>query len=81
LNKTIFWKKCTFLVKKCIFWKKNGFLTPCLAPPSKVVLELFVWGLISYLAMKKKVPAISGRKSPTNFSIFTPTFLAIFHQF
>ena len=36
------------------FLEENGFLTPWLAPASKVVLELFVWGLISYLSMKKK---------------------------
>ena len=63
------------------FLEENGFLTPCLAPPSKVVLELFVWVLISYLSVKKKVPALSGKKSQPHFSIFTPTFLAIFHQF
>jgi len=68
-------------LEKMHFLEKNGFLTPCLAPPSKVVLELFVWGLISYLSMKKKIPALSGKKCQTNFSIFTHTFLAIFHEF
>ena len=67
--------------KKMHFLEKNGFFTPSTASLSKVVLELFVWGLISYLPMKKNIPALSGKKSRTNFSIFTPTFLAIIHQF
>ena len=67
--------------QKMHFLEKNGFLIPCLALPSKVVLELFVWGLISYLSMKKKVPALSGKKSPTNFSTFTPTFWPYFINF
>jgi len=44
----------SFSARKLHFWEKNGFLTSCLAPPSKVVLELFVWGLFAYLSMKKK---------------------------
>ena len=67
-----------FSGQKIHFLGKNGFLTPCLAPPSKVALELFVWGLISYLSMKKKIPALSGKKCQTNFSIFTPTFFTYF---
>ena len=36
------------------FLEKKWLFDPWLAPASKVVLELFVWGLISYLSMKKK---------------------------
>ena len=63
------------------FLVKIGNLTHWAARDSKVVLEFFVWGLISYLFMKKNIPALSGKKCQTNFSIFTQTFLAIFHQF
>ena len=63
------------------FLEKNGFFTYWAARGSKVVLELFVGGLIYYLSVKKNIPALSGKKSQTNFSIFTPTFLAIIHQF
>ena len=35
------------------FLETNGFLTPWTAPDRKVVLELFVGGLFSYLFVKK----------------------------
>jgi len=63
------------------FLEKNGFFTYWAARGSKVVLELFVRGLISYLSMKKKIPALSGKKCQYIFYIFTHTFLAIFHEF
>ena len=63
-----------FSGQKIHFLEKNGFLTPCIALPSKVVSELFVWGLISYLFLKKNIPALSGKKCETNFSCFTPQF-------
>ena len=64
------------------FLGKNGFLTHWAARGSKVVLELFVFGLISFLFMKKNNLALSGKKSQTIFFILTPTlFLPIFHQF
>jgi len=74
-------EKKSFSGQKKHFLEKNGFLTHWTARDSKVVLELFVWGLISYLSMKKKIPALSGKIFQTNFSIFTHTFLAIFHEF
>ena len=53
-----------------------GFLTHWTARDSKVVLELFVWGLIYYLSMKKKIGGLWRKKCQTNFPILTPTFLA-----
>ena len=47
----------SFSAQKLRFFRKNGFLTPCLAPPRKVVLEIFIWWIISYLSMKKNIPA------------------------
>jgi len=69
----------SFSGQKRHFLGKNGFLTLWAERGSKVVLELFVWRLIPYLFMKKNLPALSGKKYQTNFSIFTPTFLAKFH--
>ena len=77
----IFLEKTSYSGQKMHFLEKNGFFTHWTARDSKVVLELFVWGLISYLPMKKNIPALSGKKSQTNFSIFTPTYLAKIHQF
>ena len=71
-------EKKSFSGQKKHFLEKNGFLTHWTARDSKVVLELFVWGLISYLSMKKKIPALSGKKCQTYFSIFTPTFFTYF---
>jgi len=71
----------SFSGQKMHFFGKNGNLTHWAARGSKVVLEYFVWGLIFYLSMKKKIGGLWRKKCQTNFSIFTPTFLAIFHQF
>ena len=57
-----FFGKMSFSGQKRHFLGKNGFLTLWAARGSKVVLELFVWRLISYLFMKKNLPALSGKK-------------------
>ena len=68
-----FWPKNLIFEKKWIFYPFT-----CSDPHS--CIRTFVWWLISYLSMEKKLPALSSKKYKTNCSIFTPTFLAIFHQ-
>jgi len=71
----------SFSGQKMHFLGKNGNLTHWAAWGSKVVLEYFVWGLIFYLSMRKKIGGLLRKKWQTNFSIFTPTFLPYFINF
>merc|ERR1711884_237484 len=63
------------------FLEKIGFLTTCLAPPRKVVLELFVWGLISYLFCKKIFRHFPAKNVGPIFLVLTPHFWQNFISF
>ena len=54
------------------FFEKNGFFTPSTASLSKVVLELFVGGLISYLSVKKSRSGNFRKKVSDQFFYFYP---------
>ena len=43
------------------FFEKNGFLTLKIASNRKVVKKLFVWGIITYLFVKKKLEHFGGK--------------------
>ena len=81
LNKVILWKKCHFLAKKCIFFEKNGNLTHWAARGSKVILEYFVWGLIFYISMKKKLEDFGGKNVRPIFLFLPPHFWPYFINF
>jgi len=54
------------------FLETNGFLTPWTAPDRKVVLELFVGGLFSYLFVKKIRSGNFRKKVSDPFFYFYP---------
>ena len=62
----------SFSGQKMHFFGKNGNLTHWAARGSKVVLECFVWGLISYLSMKKKNWRTLEEKMSDQFFSFDP---------
>ena len=59
-----------FSAQKKQFFDKNANFTLRTALNRKAVKKLFVQALICYLFLNKNIPALSGKKSQTNFSIF-----------
>ena len=81
-----FWIKW-FFGKNVIFWPKNAFFgnkwlfDPLDRSGPQSCFRTFCSGANFLHSMKKLHWGTLGLKCQTNFSIFTHTFLAIFHQF
>ena len=81
-----FWIKW-FFGKNIIFWPKNAFFgrkwlfDPLDRSGPQSCFRTFCSGANFLHSMKKLHWGTLGLKCQTNFSIFTHTFLAIFHQF
>ena len=54
------------------FFEKNGFLILKIASNRKVVKKLFVWGIITYLFVKKKNWSTLEEKMSNQFFYFDP---------
>ena len=74
-------QKMPFSGQKMHFFEKNGFLILKIASNRKVVKKLFVWGIITYLFVKKKLEHFGGKNVKPIFLFWPPHFWPNFINF